>query len=496
MFIQSQDRKVSTTNYPIQFLLVSSTDHTTPVTGASPAATISKNGGSFISISGSIVEIGNGIYSISGNATDRNTIGQNIIKVSASGADNAYLIVNINNYNPFNIVSDVWDEILTGSTHNIPTSSGRRLRQLASNIVYSGTIVSATANTATLDSGADSHDGAYDPGILLIVTGNGTGQSRGIYQYGGASKICAVDRNWKIIPSAGDEFVILASPGDAHVNEGFAQGGTINTITLNADASSYSDTYIGQVIFIRSGTGEDQACRVISYNGSTKVATVAKNWNVIPDTTSVYAMLPTSVLDTNMFIQNMWNYETRTLTSGSAPNVSDIWQYSNRTLTSGSYASAEEVWAYPSRTLTIPSQSVQDISDADIAVFRGDTLDLSLSGLGNISDYESMYFTVKYFYKKDSDSESTLQVVKRLSGTNEGLLYVNGVPSSGSSLGIISIIDSANGDVNIFIDASVMAQVSIKDYQYDYELIRIDGTVSTLTTGVMSVVGDVTRAVA
>ena len=36
------------------------------------------------------------------------------------------------------IADAVWDEVLTGATHNIPTSAGKRLRQVADIGVYEG----------------------------------------------------------------------------------------------------------------------------------------------------------------------------------------------------------------------------------------------------------------------------------------------------------------------------------------------------------------------
>lgn len=89
-------RKQSSTSYPINFLLVSSTDHIAAVTGATPTVTISKNGGAFAAPSGAVTEIGNGWYQIAGNATDRNTLGEFIVHATAASADpvdDRYVIV-------------------------------------------------------------------------------------------------------------------------------------------------------------------------------------------------------------------------------------------------------------------------------------------------------------------------------------------------------------------------------------------------------------------
>jgi hypothetical protein len=91
-----KERKQSSTSYPMTFLLVSSTDHVTPVTGITPTVTISKDGASFASPSGTVSEIGNGWYKLAGNATDRNTLGTLLLHATGTGADPAddrYVIV-------------------------------------------------------------------------------------------------------------------------------------------------------------------------------------------------------------------------------------------------------------------------------------------------------------------------------------------------------------------------------------------------------------------
>lgn len=79
--------KQSSTAQPLVFLLVSSTDKSTGVTGLSPTVTISKSGGSFASPAGAITEIGSGWYKVAGNATDTNTLGPLILHATGTGAD-------------------------------------------------------------------------------------------------------------------------------------------------------------------------------------------------------------------------------------------------------------------------------------------------------------------------------------------------------------------------------------------------------------------------
>ena len=197
------------------------------------------------------------------------------------------------------IADAVWDEVLTGATHNIASSAGRRLRQIASSIVYGGTAQGPGTgnNQIQLDTGASATNGAYDPALVAIEAGTGAGQTRLILQYVGSTRTATVDRDWRINPDNTSEFVILGDAGRESVNEGLAQGGTATSITLNASASSTDDAYNGQLVFIRSGTGQDQVALVEDYVGSTKVATIrtrAANgqWAATPNTTSAYVMIP------------------------------------------------------------------------------------------------------------------------------------------------------------------------------------------------------------
>jgi len=196
----------------------------------------------------------------------------------------------------------IWDAPLTASTHNIPTSAGRRLRTVAAHVIRNELARGPGTgnNQIQFDVDASAVNGAYDPGRVCIIAGTGKGQSRLIYQYNGTNKTATVDRNWKVNPADDSEFIIISDPGREHVNEGLAQGGTATTITLNALASDQDDVYRNQMVFIRSGTGEDQVKRIIGYNGTTKVATLPADddWDIVPDTTSAYVMLPMVCVET------------------------------------------------------------------------------------------------------------------------------------------------------------------------------------------------------
>ena len=81
------ERKLGSSGYPYQFFMASSADHATGVTGLTPTAMLSKNGGAFATPAGAIVEVGLGWYALQPNATDRNLIGDCILHATSPGCD-------------------------------------------------------------------------------------------------------------------------------------------------------------------------------------------------------------------------------------------------------------------------------------------------------------------------------------------------------------------------------------------------------------------------
>ena len=111
------------------------------------------------------------------------------------------------------LVDNIWDEILIGSTHNITNSSGRRMREAGAPLIREETAQGAGtgSNQIQLDAGASAIDGAYDPSMVLIIDGTGLGQTRLILEYDGTTKTATIDRNWKVNPDATSVFQILAA---------------------------------------------------------------------------------------------------------------------------------------------------------------------------------------------------------------------------------------------------------------------------------------------
>ena len=119
-------RKQSDTTYPLFFLMVDSTDHVTGKTGLTPTVTLSKNGGAFASASGSVSEVGNGLYKVAGNATDSNTVGELWVHATATGADPTDTSYTIVAYDPFDSVRlglTAIPNATPGSNGGLPTTN-------------------------------------------------------------------------------------------------------------------------------------------------------------------------------------------------------------------------------------------------------------------------------------------------------------------------------------------------------------------------------------
>lgn len=218
---------------------------------------------------------------ISNNLITANAIATGAVDADAVAADAAV-----------EIAAAVWDRVLTGATHNITNSAGRRLRTLDAITAHDGTAQAGANNSITLSSGASSTDRLYNFDLITIVGGTGAGQSRLIIDYNGTSKVATVNRNWRVNPDNTSDYVVIGKSELLISNGGLAQAGASTSITLNSIASSTNDDYVGSTVEILTGSGSGQTRIITAYNGTTKVATVNTAWEVNPDTTSAYVVLP------------------------------------------------------------------------------------------------------------------------------------------------------------------------------------------------------------
>ncbi len=190
--------------------------------------------------------------------------------------------------------NSVCDALLTGSNHNIATSLGRRVREIGAFAIESGTAQGGTSNSITLAATASGPDGVFNRNLIVLTDNTGKGQTRTVIDY--TDKKVIIDRDWRVIPDNTTTYQIVPDDTPLTVDHGVARGGTSTTITIREYASSVNNAYLCNIVTIIAGKGRGQARLVGAYNGTSKEITICgDNWIEIPDTTSVYVMMPYGV---------------------------------------------------------------------------------------------------------------------------------------------------------------------------------------------------------
>ena len=143
-----------------------------------------------------------------------------------------------------------------------------------------GVDAGSESTTIQLANGATATDNFYNGTKILLVDGTGTGQTRSIDSYVGATRMATVDTAWD-------------QESDT------AQAGGAATITLAYNASQVDSYYNGFFIEITGGTGSGQTKTITGYVGSTRIATVGVAWAPQPDNTSDYTITSVPASDTD-----------------------------------------------------------------------------------------------------------------------------------------------------------------------------------------------------
>jgi len=142
--------------------------------------------------------------------------------------------------------------------------------------------INATVDTALADIHLDhllavDYDPAAKPGVATALL------NELVESDGGVSRFTA--NALEQGPSGGGSDVFV-------LRTGTAQAGAVGSITLDAGAPTTNDRYKSNIVFITSGTGAGQSRYISGYDGTTKVATVAPDFVIAPDNTSVFVIAP------------------------------------------------------------------------------------------------------------------------------------------------------------------------------------------------------------
>lgn len=407
-----EERQQNSTAHPNLIYMISSIDHVLPLTGASVTVTLSKDGGSFVPAVGAVSEIGNGWYSLAGNATDRNTLGPLALRATATNADDYAALITIVPWDPF-------DGTRLGLV-SLPNAAAGATGGLDCTVSLGGT-ASAGGNTSITLTGGVAIDNYYNHQVVQITGGTGAGQANVIVGYVGSTKVATVGRAWKTNPDNTSVFQVkppvVMSPWNLLEGTLSAAGSMTATLTGGVATNNY---YNGATIYIGAGTGVGQARIITGYVGSTLIATVDHAWAVTPDSTSVFVVLagdfpgtdgvgdlsgsvgsvignvggnvlggvtgavgsvvaPVTVgtnndktgyslvnnaVDAAQFTQaaadKVWASAARTLTAFAQGFSDQVWSSTVRTLTAFAQGFSDQTWVSASRTLTSFAQSFSD----------------------------------------------------------------------------------------------------------------------------------------
>ncbi len=131
------------TTQPLVFFMTLASDHISACTGITATVTLSKNGGSFASPSGTVSEIANGWYKVAGNATDEGTKGPLLLHATSGTCDNTDSAFYVVGYDPQDAVRlglTALPAVASGSAGAIPTTgTGANQISLSSGLTSANT---------------------------------------------------------------------------------------------------------------------------------------------------------------------------------------------------------------------------------------------------------------------------------------------------------------------------------------------------------------------
>ena len=151
------------------------------------------------------------------------------------------------------------------------------------------------------------------------------------------------------------------------------------------------------------------------------------------------------------------------------------------------------IWGYVTRTLTSSAaETVSTVAGTTITITRGDTLTASITGLGSIASRNKLWFTVKTD-RGDADTAAIIQIEETLQ-----LVRLNGAAPevADAANGTITVDNAAEGNITIVLAAVESAKLTlISGIRYDVQyFVTATGLVTTVTSGLLTVAADVTRA--
>ena len=149
------------------------------------------------------------------------------------------------------------------------------------------------------------------------------------------------------------------------------------------------------------------------------------------------------------------------------------------------------IWAHAIRTLTNQGVSVTSPASGDpLEVYRDTTVYIALTGLGALSGYTKLWFTIKEDLE-DLDTEAILQIEAAA-----GLLYIDG-KAGVSTDGVLTVQDAATGSVLITLkqaSAALLPVYAAYAIPWDIKILK-DSVVTILEEGTIYIKSTPTRTI-
>ena len=162
-------------------------------------------------------------------------------------------------------------------------------------LAYSGVNWTNDYKSALMGIGLQVH-AAAPPGCSAVVTNQLANTDVLVVRH---AEGCVAGSGGNCAPDTSGALYFQASQCNAEVAASAQTGSTATSIRLATNASALDDAYAGMRVRIISGTGAGQGRDIASYDGATRVATLATAWTTVPDASSVYSLDP--VLSTSGF---------------------------------------------------------------------------------------------------------------------------------------------------------------------------------------------------
>ena len=152
---------------------------------------------------------------------------------------------------------------------------------------------------------------------------------------------------------------------------------------------------------------------------------------------------------------------------------------------------AGAIWSAASRTLTQSAEQVAAaVSGSSITITRGDTVTVSLTGLGSLAGRSKLYSAFKT-NKGLADSQATMLIEE-----TAGITVLNGATHTATTDVTLTVMDEVVGNITFVFKPPVSSLLPVEGGYYDVQMVTAAGVVTTVTGSTYQVSADVARVIA